>query len=171
MRKEKRPRIKNNKRMMAWSNGVRVNIIPSVFHQVDDFGGSVINLLNSYREGDEYYYGTCAIIREKCRCYEYEADRAWEQERHLEALNLMIYAATMVLPDESEVLEFEDAQWLNPDETLFWHENVQEFLRYNRRCKDYCLRDSRLWPIYNGSSICREYNKYLKSLHSWLHNV
>lgn len=34
--KDKRIRI--NKRMMAWTDGTRTNVIPSVWRQVDDYG-------------------------------------------------------------------------------------------------------------------------------------
>lgn len=34
MKEDKRIRI--NKRMMAWSNGERINVIPSVWCEVDD---------------------------------------------------------------------------------------------------------------------------------------
>lgn len=168
--KKKDNRIRINKVMMAWSNGERVNMIPSVFHQVDDYGSAMRKLYSDYREGDEYYYGSCSIVRDECRCREYEADRAWEQGRHLEALKGMMSAALWVLPDESVGLEFEDVQWLNPQETLYWHRNVQEFLRYNRRCIGYCKRDPRLWPIYNGSSIERKYHNYLHVLGQWVHD-
>lgn len=166
----KRKRIKVNRKMMAWSDGVRTNVVPSVFRQVDDYGRTMWNYYRDFREGDEHWYGTCAIIRDKCRCYEYDADRAWEQGRHLRALKEMMRAALWVLPDESEGFEFEDVQWLCPQETLFWHRNVQEFLRYNRRCIDYCKRDPNLWPIYNGSSIERDYHNYLRTLGQWVHD-
>ena len=156
--------------MVAWSDGKCVNVAPSLFRKVDDYGRAMRVYYRGYREGDEYYYGKCAILRDECRCREYEADRAWEQGRHLEALNEMMGAALWVLPDEAAGFEFEDAQWLNPHETLFWHRNVQEFLRYNRRCIDYCKRDPRLWPVYNGSSIERDYHGYLQTLGRWVHD-
>lgn len=36
MKEDKRIRI--NKRMMAWSNGEHVNVVPSVWKEVDDYG-------------------------------------------------------------------------------------------------------------------------------------
>ena len=166
MSKDKRIRI--NKRMMAWSNGQRTNIIPSIFHQVDDYGRTMIGYHNSLREGDENYM-TCTIIREECQCREYEADRYWEQGHHLEALQQMIYAASSVLPDESVDIRFEDAQWLNPQETLYWHPNLVEFRRLMRRCREYCKRDPRLWPILEAERTYRDYKKYLRTLGQWVH--
>ena len=165
MKTDKRIRI--NKRMMAWSDGERTNIIPSVFHQVDDYGRMMIGYHSSLREGDENYL-PCTIIREECQCREYEADRAWERGRHLEALKMMIAAAMMVLPDESAGYEFEDAQWLNPWENFYWHPNIREFLRYNRRCEDYCKRDPRLWPLLEAERTYRDYKKYLRALGQWV---
>lgn len=156
---------------MAWSDGKRTNIVPSVFRQVDDYGSAMRNRLNDYREGDEYYYGSCAVVRDQCRCFEYEADRAWEQGRHLEALNEMLRAALWVLPDESVGLEFEDAQWLSPYETDCQHPNVLEFLRYNRRCEDFCRQDPRLWPILEDSRTHRNYRRYLRALGRWVHDA
>lgn len=40
MKEDKRIRI--NKRMMAWSNGERINVIPSVWCEVDDYGKTLI---------------------------------------------------------------------------------------------------------------------------------
>lgn len=168
MSKDKRIRI--NKRMMAWSNGQRTNIIPSIFHQVDDYGRTMSNYYSDYREGDEYYYGTCAIVRGECRCREYEADRAWEQGHHIEALNQMIYAAATVLPDDSVGFEFEDVQWLNPEEQDSWHPNLKEFRRLMRRCREYCKRDPRLWPILEANDTYQDYLKYLADLGAWAHD-
>ena len=84
-------------------------------------------------------------------------------------MHQMIYAATMVLPDESVGFEFEDVQWLNPWESLYWHPNVREFLRLNRRCEDYCKRDPRLWPILEAERTYRNYKKYLRTLGQWVH--
>ena len=165
MSKDKRIRI--NKRMMAWSNGERTNIIPSEWKKVDDYGRTMIGYHSNLREGDENYL-PCTIIREECQCREYEADRAWERGHHLEALNIMIAAAMMVLPDESAGYEFEDAQWLNPWESLYWHPNIREFLRYNRRCEDYCKRDPRLWPLLEAERTYRDYKKYLRTLGQWV---
>jgi len=72
MMKEKRIRI--NKRMMAWSNGERTNVIPSVWSEVDDYGKTLIGYRRGLREGDEFLY-SCTIVREECHCREYEADR------------------------------------------------------------------------------------------------
>ena len=165
MSKDKRIRI--NKRMMAWSDGQRTNIIPSVFRQVDDYGRTLINYQHSLREGDEYYK-PCAIIRDECCCREYEADRSWERGHHIKALDQMLRAAMMVLPDESAGLEFEDAQWLNPHETLFWHPNVREFLRLMRRCEDYCRREPRLRPLLESERTYRDYRRYLADLGRWV---
>lgn len=155
--------------MMAWSDGERINVVPSVSRRIDDYGRTIRNYYRDFREGDENWYGSCAIVRDRCRCFEYEADRFWRQGRHLEALKEMMMAAQCVLPDEDEGLEFEDAQWLDPQETLYWHRNVQEFLRYNLRCIDFCKRDTRLWPIYNGSLVERDYHNYLCALGQWVH--
>ena len=38
MEKTKRKRTTTNRRLMAWSNGNRVNIIPSILNKVDDYG-------------------------------------------------------------------------------------------------------------------------------------
>ncbi|MBR5353295.1 MAG: hypothetical protein IK126_06240 [Bacteroidales bacterium] len=162
-------RIRINKKMVAWSNGERTNIVPSEWKKVDDYGRTMRNYHCSLREGDENYL-SCTIIREECQCREYEADRAWEQGRHLEALNEMMRAALWVLPDESVGYEFEDAQWLNPWESLYWHPNIQEFLRYNRRCEDYCKRDTRLWPVLEDSLTYQNYRRYLRDLGHWVHD-
>lgn len=169
--KKKDNRIRINKVMMAWSDGERVNIVPSVFRQVDDYGSLMRKYYDDYREGDENYYGICSMVRDKCHCHEYEADRAWERGEHLEALKEMMRAALWVLPDEGVDIMFEDCQWLNPDETLYWHRNVQEFLRYNRRCIDFCKRDPRLWPLYKGSDIEKDYQGYLRTLGEWVVEV
>ena len=75
------------------------------------------------------------------------------------------HAATYVLPDDEP--EFEDAQWLNPWETLYWSPNIKEYLRLIRRCREYCKREPRLWPILEGSRIYRNYLDYLKALGQW----
>lgn len=168
MEKDKRVRI--NKRMMAWSDGQRTNIIPSEWKKVDDYGRTMRNYHSSLREGDENYL-TCTIIREECQCREYEADRVWEQGHHLKAMNTMITAAMMVLPDESVGYEFEDAQWLNPHETLYWHPNVREFLRLMRRCEGYCKQDPRLRPLLEDSRTYRDYRRYLVDLGRWAHDA
>ena len=168
MSKDKRIRI--NKRMMAWSNGQRTNVIPSVWCQVGDYGRTLANYHRTLREGDENYM-TCTIIREECQCREYEADRFWEQGRHLEALQQMIYAASSVLPDESVDIQFEDAQWLNPWESLYWHPNLKEFRRLMRRCSEYCKREPRLWPVLEGTRTYQDYQKYLENLGIWVHTA
>ena len=164
---ERDKRIRINKRMMAWSNGQRTNVIPSVWCQVDDYGRTLVNYHRTLREGDENYM-TCTIIREECQCREYEADRYWDRGHHLKALNQMIDAAMMVLPDESVDIQFEDAQWLNPQETLYWHPNVREHLRLMRRCEGYCKQDPRLWPLLEDSRTYRNYKKYLHTLGQWV---
>ena len=87
------------------------------------------------------------------------------------ALEQMMGAASSVLPDESVGFEFEDMQWLNPHETLYWHPNVREFLRLMRRCRDYCRRDPRLWPIYKDSWPYRDNCKFIDNLHRWRYDV
>lgn len=169
MNKEKRIRI--NKRMMAWSDGQRTNVIPSEWAKVDDRGHTLAEYHRSLREGDEYMYGTCGVVRDECRCREYEADRLWERGHHLDALNQMLSAASMVLPDEAAGFEFEDAQWLDPDETLYWHPNVREHLRLMRRCEDYCRREPRLRPLLDASRPYRDYRRYLSALGRWVHDA
>ena len=167
---EKDNRIRINKRMMAWSDGSRVNVIPSVYRQVDDYGSMLIDYHRRIDEGYLVDLGPCTKVREEALCREYEADRAWERGCHLEALKEMMWAASSVLPDESEDLCFEDAQWLDPRETLYWHPNVREFLRLNRRCIGYCRKDPRLWPVYEESWVGRSYRKYLEDLNVYLHS-
>ena len=166
--KDKRIRI--NKRMMAWSDGTRTNVIPSEWEKVDDYGRTLFNYHRDLREGDENYL-PCTIIREECRCREYEADRCWERGHHLQALSQMIAAAMMVLPDEAAGYEFEDAQWLNPYETFYWHPNVREFLRLMRRCEDYCRREPRLLPLLDDNREYRNYRRYLRALGRWVHDA
>ena len=161
---EKDKRIRINKRMMAWSDGNRVNIIPSLRSQVDDYGRLIIDY--HHRMVD---VGPCTMAREESQMREYEADRCWEEGRHLEALNEMLRAALFVLPDDEP--EFEDMQWLNPHETLYWHPNIREFLRLMRRCRDYCRRDPRLWPVLEGDDTYRDYRKYLNDLGRWVHDA
>ena len=161
--KDKRIRI--NKKMAAWSDGCRTNIIPSVRREVGDCG----NLMEKYRtnldEGYEVYYGSCTVVRNECRLREYEADQLWEHGHHIEALNGMIAAAMDVIPDEG--WEFEDMQWLNPYENLFWDPNLKEFRRLMRRCRELCKREPRLWPILEDNWLYRRYLKYLKDLGDW----
>ena len=167
--KDKRIRI--NKRMVAWSDGERTNVVPSEWRKVDDYGCSLACYHSGLREGDEYLYGTCAIIREECRFREYEADRLWERGHHVRALNQMLAAASMVLPDEATGCEFEDAQWLDLDETLFWHPNVREYLRLMRRCEDYCRREPRLRPLLDASRTYSDYRRYISALSRWVHDA
>lgn len=169
MKKDKRVRI--NKRMMAWSNGVRTNLIPSVWREVDDYGRTLVNYHRDMREGDENLIGTCGVVRDECRCREYEADRYWERGHRVEALNEMMAAAGKVLPDETVGLEFEDVQWLCPKEMVFWHPNVREFLRLVRRCEDYCKQEPRLWPLLESSRPHRAYRRYLQTLGRWVHEA
>ncbi len=166
---ENNKRIRINKRMMAWSDGQRTNVIPSEWHKVDDYGSARRTMLEDYREGDENYL-TCTMIREACRCREYEADRCWERGQHLNALNMMLDAAMMVLPDEAEGFEFEDAQWLNPWESVCWHPNVKMFIGLVLRCRDYCRQDPRLWPVYDDSRAAKDYSKYIDDLRRWRHD-
>ena len=167
---ERDKRIRINKRMMAWSDGQRTNVIPSVWRQVDDYGRTLVNYHRTLREGDENYM-TCTIIREECQCREYEADRYWEQGRHLEALQQMIYSASSVLPDESAGIEFEDVQWLNPEEQDCWHPNLIEFRRLMRRCREYCKREPQLWPVLESNRTYQNYLKYLENLGAWAHQA
>lgn len=163
-------RIRINRRMMAWSDGHRVNVVPSEWRKVDDYGRTLAGYHSSMREGDEYMYGACCVVRDECRCLEYEADRLWERGHRLDALNQMLVAASMVLPDEAAGFEFEDAQWLDPDETLYWHPNVREHLRLMRRCEDYCRREPRLRPLLESSRTYRDYRQYLSALGRWVHS-
>lgn len=165
MMKEKRIRI--NKRMMAWSNGERTNVIPSVWSDVDDYGSALKAYYAGLREGDENLYGACSVVREECRCREYEADRYWERGMQVAALEQMMGAASRVLPDESVGFEFEDVQWLDPKEMVYWHPNVLEFLRLMRRCEGYCKQNPRLWPLLESSRIHRAYRRYLSDLGRW----
>lgn len=165
MEKTKRKRTTTNRRLMAWSNGNRVNIIPSILNKVDDYGKRMCQYHINLEEGYEVWWGDCYVVRKECRLREYEADKYWEQGRHLKALNEMIYAALRVLPDDEPC--FEDVQWLNPWETVYWHPNVREFIRLNQRCRGYCKQDPKLWPIYNDSWPARSYRKYIEDLHLW----
>ena len=165
-----RNRIQINKRLMAWSDGRRTNVIPSEWKKVDDYGRALAGYHSSLREGDEYLYGACSVVRDECRCREYEADRLWERGHHLDALNQMLFAARMVLPDEAAGFEFEDAQWLDPDETFYWHPNVREHLRLMRRCEAYCRLEPRLRPLLDASRTYRDYRRYLQALGQWVHN-
>lgn len=108
--------------------------------------------------------GCCTIVREECTCREYEADRFWERGMQVVALEQMMGAASRVLPDESIGFEFEDMQWLNPEEVVFWHPNVREYLRLMRRCEGYCKQNPRLWPLLEDSWTYRAYRRYLSDL-------
>lgn len=165
-KKDKRVRI--NKRMMAWSDGQRTNLIPSVRRQVDDYGKMMHDYHRSIEEGYLVDMGPCTMAREEAACREYEADRSWESGHHLEALNQMIYAAMSVLPDDEPL--FEDVQWLNPDEQVCWHPNLKEFRRLMRRCREYCKREPRLWPVLEGSGTYQRYLNYLDALGAWVHD-
>ena len=168
--KEKDKRIRINKVMAAWSNGERVNVVPSEWSKVDDYGRTMINYKRTLRDGEENLY-PCTIVREECRCREYEADRFWERGRHVEALSQMLRVAMRVLPDEADGVQFEDAQWLSPDETPFWHPTVREFLRLMRRCEDFCRRDPRLRPLLESERIYHDYRRYLRALGRWVHKA
>ena len=168
MNKDKRIRI--NKRMVAWSDGRRTNIIPSEWKKVDDYGRTLAGYHRDLCEGDEYLYGTCGVVRDECRCREYEADRLWERGHHLDALNQMLSAARMVLPDEAVGLEFEDVQWLDPYEMVYWHPNVREFLRLMRRCEGFCKQAPYLWPLLEDNRDYRSYRQYLRALGRWVHS-
>ena len=165
MKKDRRIRI--NRRMMAWSNGVCTNVIPSVWKVVDDYGKTLVGYHKGLRVGDENRY-PCTIVREECRCREYEADRYWERGMQVAALEQMMGAASSVLPDESVGFEFEDMQWLNPEEVVFWHPNVREYLRLMRRCEGYCKQNPRLWPLLEDSWVYRAYRRYLSTLGRWV---
>ena len=162
MKKDNRVRI--NKKMMAWSNGERVNVVPSIWRTVDDYGRAARLYQASLREGDEYI-SPCTIARERSQCHEYEADRYWERGRHSAALTEMLYAALQVLPDDEPL--FEDMQWLSPEETPYWNPNVQEFMRLMRRCCDYCKQDARLRPLLEDSICFQAYRDYLDALGRW----
>lgn len=164
MKKDKRFRI--NMRLMAWSNGERVNVVPSVWKEVDDYGKTLDGYHKYLKEGDELIY-PCTIIREECHCREYEADRYWERGMQVAALEQMMGAASRVLPDESVGFEFEDVQWLNPKKMVYWHPNVLEFLRLMRRCEGYCKQNPRLWPLLESSRIHRAYRRYFSDLGLW----
>lgn len=71
MKEDKRIRI--NKRMMAWSNGERINVIPSVWCEVDDYGKTLIGYRRGLREGDAFLY-PCTIVREECTCSGHQKD-------------------------------------------------------------------------------------------------
>ena len=154
--------------MMAWSDGERIHVIPGMRSGMDDYG----RLLRNYRwRVDKGYLidmGPCTTAREECCCREYEADRYWEQDRHLEALNEMLRAARFVLPDDEPV--FEDVQWLDPEETPYWHPNIKELMRLMCRCRDYCRRDPRLLPLLESDLLYRDYRNYLLSLGRWINN-
>lgn len=160
-------RIQINKRMMVWSNGERVNIIPSLRREVDDYGSMLIDYHRRIDEGYLVDVGPCTMARDEARCREHEADHAWEQGQKLDALKEMMRAALFVLPDDEPL--FEDVQWLSPKETFHWHPNIIEFLRLNRRCIELCKKDPRLWPVYNDSDVGRNYRKYLRALGRWVH--
>lgn len=59
---EKDNRIRINKRMMAWSDGSRVNVIPSVYRQVDDYGRMLIDYHRRIDEGYLVDLGPCTNI-------------------------------------------------------------------------------------------------------------
>jgi len=164
-------KVRINKKFAAWSNGEEIRLVPSVRHDIDNYGKMIIEYKTNLDEGNEIWCSNCAVVRNECRCSEYEADHYWELGDHLAALKEMMRAAMQVLPDESVGFEFEDMQWLDPEETLYWHPNVQEFLRYNRRCIDYCKRDPRLWPILKCSRTYRDYRNYLATLGHWAHDT
>ena len=170
-KRNKRKRISANRRMMAWSNGQRVNIIPSVFRKVDDYG----SLMRYYHwridEGYLINYGTCSTARDEAEIREYEADREWTQGNHLNALNEMLRAALFVLPEDEDDPVFEDFQWLNPWETINWHPNIRKFLHLIRRCREYCRQDPRLWPILEGDISYKKYKKYLNDLSRWRYDT
>ncbi|MBP3763946.1 MAG: hypothetical protein J6I49_08755 [Bacteroidales bacterium] len=163
--------IRINKRMVAWSDGHRLNVVPSEWRKVDDYGSTLRKCHGDLREGDRNYYGTCLLRREECRCLEHEADRCWERGQHLQALDQMISATSFVLPDEADDIEFEDVCWLDPDEMVYWHPNVREFMRLARRCEDLCRRHPRLWPILEADATYRAYRRYLRTLGRWVHST
>ena len=150
--------------MMAWSDGERINLVPSVYRQVNDYGHLIIEYQTNLDEGFEVNWGECTVARNECRCYEYEADHYWELGKHLMALKEMMRAAMYSLPDEGI---YDDMLWFCPWETLFSHPNIQEFIRLTRRCKEYCKRDPKLLPVYNGSDIDLDYKKYCQALRQW----
>lgn len=162
---EKDKRIRINKVMVGWSNGKEVHLPPSVRCEVDNYGKLMCDYHRSIDEGYLIDVGPCTKACEECRCREYEADHYWEQGLHIDALKEMMRAATYVLPDDEP--EFEDVQWLDPWETLYWSQNIKEYLRLIRRCREYCKRDPRLWPILEESRVYRDYLSYLKALGQW----
>lgn len=168
-KRNKRKRIRVNRYLMAWSDGKRVNIIPSVFRQVDDYGRLMRDYHYRIDEGYLINVGSCTMAREESQIREYEADRDWDRGQHLVALKGMLGAALFVLPEDEP--EFEDVQWLNPWESLYWDPNVKEFLRLIRRCRDYCRKDPRLWPVLECDDTYRKYLKYLDDLGRWVHDA
>lgn len=158
----KRKRTSSGSVWMGWSNGNEVHYTPSVSQKVDDYGRMMGVYQTNLEEGFEVHDGTSSVVRNECRCLEYEADRYWLQGHHVKALNEMMWAATRALPDDEP--EFEDVNWLDPNETIFWHPNVKEFIRLVHRCREYCQRDNRLWSLYNGSSVDLDYRRYISNL-------
>ena len=163
-------RIRINKVMVGWSDGKRVNLPPSVHREVDDYGKTLCDYHRRLEEGYLVDAGPCTVAREEAACREYEADRSWEYGHHLKALQQMVYAASSVLPDESAGIEFEDVQWLNPEEQDCWHPNLKEFRRLMRRCRELCKREPRLWPVLEESRMYQKYLKYLSDLGAWAHD-
>ena len=167
--RNKRKRTRVNRYLMAWSDGKRVNIIPSVFRQVDDYGRLMRDYHRSIDKGYLRNVGPCTMAREECQIREYEADRDWERGHHLEALKEMLRAALFVLPDEEPACE--DNQLLDPWQWFCSHPNVREFLRLIRRCRDYCRQDPRLWPVLESDDTYRDYRQYLTDLSHWSHGT
>ena len=154
--------------MMAWSDGNRTNIVPSVRKQVDTTGRLLRDYNTRLEEGYEIYWNDDAVARNRSCCLEYDADQYWQQGRHLCALRTMMYAANNALPDDGIC---DDVCWLDPWEVVYWHPNIKEFLRLVYRCHDYCRRDPLLLPFFNGSTIDRMHRKHIEDLHRWRYDV
>ncbi|MDY6372195.1 MAG: hypothetical protein SPL12_07875 [Bacteroidales bacterium] len=159
--------IRIGKQMVAWSDGDRVHIIPSLWRELTDEGRLLADLRAGLREGDEYYYSLSRQIRDESRCREYYADCAWKRGERLRALHLMLWAATSTLPDEAQGYEFEDMQWLDPEEVPCWHPNVREFLRLMHRCIDLCREAPHLRPALEGDPAYQAYKDYLAAVRRW----
>ena len=136
--------------MVAWSNGIRVHIVPSQLKRLHD---EYQNKINHFRLQECHIYSEREVTElalRRSRLIEEYSDYLWGLDHRIASFRLLILAAEEAIIDSSV--------YIDCDEVAYSHPNLVEFRRLAHRCRFRVRQDPRFKPIFLASNVYSDYN-------------
>ena len=138
--------------MLAWSNGRETHLHPSMMHLAEERHLKQLAILKQQEK--EFKLGPEGYCRKLSSEYERYSDELWQLGLRIESYRLLLYA--------TEVLFDTYRSWIHKRHTSWYHENLKQFRRLFRRCRERAEQDTRLMPIFNSSEVKQLYERMIE---------